>query len=58
MFTVKAICGYKSGLLITATTAIPEAVLIGFAFRKGVSFSLKTSYKEAILSNNFGILAS
>jgi hypothetical protein len=40
MFPVVAICGHLWGLLITATTAIPDAVLTGLAFIRGVKVAL------------------
>ena len=40
---------------ITATTAIPDAVLTGFVFKIGKSFSLWVSGKAATKSTNFGI---
>lgn len=40
MLPVVAMWGHLWGLHITATTAIPLAVLTGFAFRRGVSLAL------------------
>lgn len=40
---VTAICGHLCGLAMTATTAIPEAVLTGLAFNKGINLSLYCS---------------
>lgn len=40
IFPVVAMCGHLWGLLMTATTAIPEAVLTGLALRRGVSLFL------------------
>jgi hypothetical protein len=35
-----AMCGHRWGLLITATTATPEAVLTGFCLRNGNNLGL------------------
>ncbi len=51
-----AICGHLWGFAITATTAIPDAVLIGLAVNKGWSLDLKSSGIADIISTNFGIL--
>jgi hypothetical protein len=43
---------------MTATTATPDAVLIGFAFKKGASLSLWLSGSAARMSTILGILGS
>ncbi len=46
----------KFTLDITATTAIPEAVLTGFYYNKGVNLFLYKSGIADIISANFGNL--
>lgn len=43
IFPVTAIWGHLCGFAMTATTAIPEAVLTGFAFKMGINLSLYSS---------------
>lgn len=54
MFPVVAIWGHLWGLAITATTAIPEAVLTGFTFKIGTKVSLYFAGIAAIISTIFG----
>ena len=55
MFPVVAICGHLCGLHMTATTAIPEAVLMGFTLRSGSSVFLYFSGIAAMISVSFGV---
>jgi hypothetical protein len=56
IFPVVAMWGHLWGLDITATTAIPEAVLTGFCCKIGVNLTLYKSGIAAIISANFGSL--
>ncbi|OMH78796.1 hypothetical protein AX774_g3441 [Zancudomyces culisetae] len=47
-------CGHLCGLHITATTAIPDAVRIGFALNFGNRYFLYCSGIAAIISTNLG----
>lgn len=49
-----AICGHRCGLLITATTAIPEAVRIGLALSLGKRIGLRSGGTAAIMSTRRG----
>ena len=54
MFPVKVICGHRWGLHITATTAMPEAVLTGLAFSLGRRAFLWVVGTAAIMSTSLG----
>lgn len=54
IFPVVAICGHLCGLHITATTAIPDAVLIGLVFNIDPIVFLYLSGKAETISANFG----
>lgn len=49
-----AMCGHRWGLLMTATTAMPEAVLTGLALSCGSSIALCSSGTAAIISTSLG----
>lgn len=51
---VVAMCGHLCGLLMTATTAMPEAVRTGLARSCGSSMALCSSGTAAIISTSFG----
>lgn len=57
MFPVVAIWGHLCGFDITATTAIPEAVLTGLARSLGSKASRSVSGSAAIISTNLGARA-
>jgi hypothetical protein len=54
MLPVVAMCGQRCGLLITATTAMPEAVRTGFALSCGRSEERNSSGTAAMISTSFG----
>ena len=54
MFPVKVICGHRWGLHMTATTAIPEAVLTGLAFSLGKRAFLWAGGTAAMMSTSLG----
>jgi hypothetical protein len=54
MFPVRAMCGHRCGFAMTATTAMPDAVLTGLAFNKGMSLFLCESGMAARISTIFG----
>eukprot|EP00963_Diacronema_lutheri_P008950 scaffold776_cov347-Pavlova_lutheri.AAC.148 len=57
MFPVVAMCGQRCGLDMTATTAMPDAVLTGFAFNLGRRLLFCSSGTAAMISTSFGGLA-
>lgn len=54
MLPVVAMWGHLCGLDMTATTAIPDAVLTGFAFSLGSSCVRCSSGTAAIISTSLG----
>lgn len=56
MLPVTAIWGHLCGFAITATTAIPDAVLTGLAFNNGINLSLYASGIADKISTILGVL--
>ena len=54
IFPVKFTCGQRCGLHITAITAIPDAVRIGFTFNFGKSFLVNVRGIADIILTSLG----